>query len=295
MTQHKQQQVMKWFLSNLISVCFVAILPGTTVAQDTSPAVLALPSESDISSDQWDERLAAFTRLLGVDIEQYTAGRIVHVSNVLKTLLETDEDAVADIRKSRIIQLLEIENDIVERKREQRMNSSNFQLPAEEQLSEEYLNYYGDVIAAVSSVDDVRAIQSLVGAIATGNMAVSALVGFGTPAVEPVTRLLKHPDNRVRSAAVLTLNRMLVTSSGVSNDEATMVIIRNAIITASTDEYPFVRIRAIDGLMQLGDQEAIALIEQIAQSDSYRAEYRPDMPYLVREAAMEALRNLDPR
>ena len=31
-----------------------------------------------------------------------TAGRVVHVSNVLKTLLETDEDAVADIRKSNL-------------------------------------------------------------------------------------------------------------------------------------------------------------------------------------------------
>ncbi|MDT8399676.1 MAG: HEAT repeat domain-containing protein, partial [Pseudomonadales bacterium] len=122
-----------------------------------------------------------------------------------------------------------------------------------------------------------------------------SLVAFGELAVEPVARLIKHPDNRVRSAAVLTLNRILEASPHFTNNMPLIDIIRDVLMQASTDEYPFVRIRAIDGLVQLKDPEAIDLIEQMAQNDPYRAEYRPGMPYLVREAAMDALRSLGAR
>jgi HEAT repeat protein len=78
-----------------------------------------------------------------------------------------------------------------------------------DRLSEEYVNYYGDLIAAVAALQDVRSLDALVGAIATGNMAIGTLVGFGKQAVTPVARQLQHTDPHVRSAAARTLSQMV--------------------------------------------------------------------------------------
>jgi HEAT repeat protein len=54
------------------------------------------------------------------------------------------------------------------------------------------------------------------------------------------------------------------------------------------DAEPMVRRHAVRGLVALGDQESIELVEEIAATDPYRADFL-DGRYIVREAAREAL------
>jgi hypothetical protein len=163
-------------------------------------------------------------------------------------------------------------------------------LPSAQRLSEEYVNYYGDVIAAVSSLRDPRSIDALLGVITTGNMAVDALVSFGSVAVAPVAALLESSDSGVRSAAALTLARMLEHAPNAADQR----LIRESMTRAAADPDPFVRIRAVQGLAALGGDDSLALVEAIARSDPYQADHREGRPYIVREAATQALQSRAP-
>src|SRR5215831_1280400 len=76
-------------------------------------------------------------------------------------------------------------------------------------LSEDYVTYYGEVVRVVGTLNDVRALNALLDVIDSGNMAISALAGLGTAAIDPVIAKLGGTQDTVKTAAVLVLNKML--------------------------------------------------------------------------------------
>lgn len=263
--------------------------PTTSFSQAVS---VPLPSQDELNSPDWTVRRGAFAKLVGTNPENYANRGLVYVARLLRNTLQK-EPKNREARRTGLIKLLETENGVVEEKRLKRL-ASRLETPDEKDLlSEEYVNYYGDVIAAIATLKDPRALNALLGAITTGNMATRTLVSFGKPAVEPVTQRLQHPDPRVRVAATWTLSQMLEASE-IANDPVSRSKIKAALIRAATDNDPFVRREAVDGLARVGDQESIALLEKIARTDPYRADFLQGT-YVVREAATKALQARRPK
>jgi HEAT repeat protein len=174
------------------------------------------------------------------------------------------------------------------------LDAENKTVAEQKDLSEEYVNYYGDVIAAVATLNDPRSLSALSGAITTGNMVWSTLIGFGPSAVAPVAGLLVSPEDRVRSTATLTLPEMLVRSVEIATDAQSRRTIKAALADASMDRSYLVRMRAVVGLARLGDDDALAMVKELAANDPFRDEMREGR-YIVREAAAEALETQVPR
>lgn len=79
--------------------------------------------------------------------------------------------------------------------------------------------------------------------------------------------------------------------AAAAKDPASRAVIKKALVAAARDEAHYVRRRAVDGLVHLGDAESIAIVEDLARRDPCvdttpgRQGSRP-----VREAAEGALR-----
>lgn len=128
----------------------------------------------------------------------------------------------------------------------------NAYAPSQASLSEDYVTYYGDVVRAVAALNDIRALNALLDVIDSGNMAISALAGFGTAALDPVIAKLNSPQDTVKTAAVLVLNKMLEPPNfQLVNDPISMSKIRAALEKASLDPNHYTSLSAFEGLAKL--------------------------------------------
>lgn len=254
--------------------------------QDRSSELPALPSQAEVRSEEWTVRRAAFARLIGLEPETYVRVGLPSTAPVMRNILEK-APSTRDVRTLGLTQLLLTENAVVEGKSRKRIAEGLTELDEKDRLSEAYLNYHGDLIAAVVILQDLRSLDALVGAIATGNMVTGTLVAFGKQAVAPVARQLQHPDPHVRYAAARTLSQIV--TAGTAKDAISQSRLKVALLGAAGDNDAFVRREAVDGLVQL-DSECIAIVERLARTDPYRAEFL-DGRYLVREAALRALQS----
>ena len=161
----------------------------------------------------------------------------------------------------------------------------------DEHISEGQSNFYGDVIAAVVTLNDPRSIDALMGSITTGGMATRTLASFGKMAIDPVIKKLDHNDSLSRSAVARTLSQMLE-NADVSKDPVSKSKIKAALMRAGSDIDFSVRMSAIDGLVLLGDGQSIAIVERMAKADPFRADGIPGLEgrYPVRERAAAALK-----
>jgi HEAT repeat protein len=248
--------------------------------------------EAAIRSADWEERRHGFAALIGVDRETYVQRGVPDLPSTVGSNVASRTGAAADRRRRLLIELLEVENETVAAKARTRRQRGVDELPPHELLTEDYVNYYADVIAAVAALRDARSVRALAGAITTGSMATGALIDFGTVAVGPVAQRMTDQEPGVRLSAARLLSEMLARSDQVAKDVKSRVIVKNALALAARDPMHLVRRRAIGGLVLLGDAESIAIVEELARSDAYietqpgRQGRRP-----VREAAEEALRS----
>ena len=250
-----------------------------------------LPPRSVSQSPDWNVRRNAFLRLTGVDQEAYRGrGTLALVSALKETLVKSPD--TANERKELLFELLKVENAEIEKRQIKFASKGPERIPKEDQLSEAQTNYYADLIAAVTSVGDPRSLDVVVGAIATGGMATRTLVSFGRIAVKPIAQKLKSPDVTVRAAVARTLSQMLERSPDVSKDPASRETIKQTLLLAAADPYFTVRMAAIDGLVRLGDQHSIDLVERMSRTDPFRGDEIPGLRgrYIVREAATKALK-----
>lgn len=266
------------------AVLFVSMSFTVAIAQNASQ----LPTDEQIENLGWQERREAFASLIGADPQRYSRNGIESVRVILEATLESYPQTT-DQRALKLIQLLGVENQAVSEKERLRVESGLQQLPPEDRLSEEYVNYYADVIAAVATLRDPRSIHVLVGAITTGGMATRTLITFGPLIVQPVVELYGMSDSLLeRSSAISVLSDLLSESAVVANDQTYRSMIRDVLIEGVADESFILRSNAVVGLARLGDEDSIAIVERIAEADLYQAEFA-DNRFIVREAARKAL------
>ena len=233
-------------------------------AQETEVHGKVSRALAGMNSDRWDQREAAFNSLPALD----------------KVSKEdpTDSESV----KTGIINLLGTENAEVKKGT---------------RLSEEYTNYYGEVIGAVSDLNDERAIPALVGAITTGSMATRALARFGDKSLDRVLTQLDSPDRLVRASVIETVRNIL--EMHIALTPASQARIRDAIRSSLNDREFVVRGSAIDATEYLDNREEfIPELEKISQSDPVKLPGKSDdggdggQFYPLREQARKLLRKI---
>jgi hypothetical protein len=192
----------------------------------------------------------------------------------------------ADQVKQGLIQLLSRENYYF-------VESKN--PPPDSYEEDEIGEHYAEVIDAVASLNDERAIPALVGAITTGGMAQKGLLKYGDKALEPVLAQLKNRDALVRASA-LGLGIALLEKR---SDPTSLAQIRDLIRSSLTDPKPVVRSQAIDEIGCLDDRQYfVPMLRQISKTDPWKLPGRADDGedgnefYPVRFDARRALREI---
>lgn len=231
-------------------------------------------------------RSRAFYTLMDSGTEGGFQGRTWMIQAVMKKVLLSNPSK-ADQIQTEIIRLLERENAVVDRSNSAFRNGSGKQ-----PLGEEYVNYWGDLIAAVAALNDPRSIEGLVGAITSGGIAENALARMGDPAIDSVIAKLLHGDELARAAATRVLSKMLdpenmARVSGSSSRKK----LQEAFVRAASDRNPFVRKAAAEGLGKLRDSGTRQLLLGLARNDPYEASMHGGKKgvFPVREAARKAL------
>jgi len=154
-------------------------------------------------------------------------------------------------------------------------------------LTEEFSDYVGDLIAAVTSLKDPRSLDSLFEVIDTGNMALNALASFGDRSLLRAISLLdsRPVSDTVRSSAVFLLAKIAQPDNVAQlRDPSSRSLLLNALLRSLKDTHIGSRITAIRGLVDLGDKRAIPALSEVAAQTSTEAP--------VRQRAMEAVSRL---
>jgi len=227
----------------------------------------------------WRNRSTAFYRLLKADSARVEPRRAL--SDLLRKWPERSDDI-----KLALVKVLEREN-ALEKEREavilQKYAKEGPDFPHPFPDAEERMEYYEDLIAAVTSLRDTRSLEALIGALRTGYM-VSTLAGFGDAALDRMIELLNRGDTGTRGSASFVLAHML-DAQNVSrvSDPLSRQKIKDALLRAVRDSSPYVRLESVEGLAKLGDLDVIPLIRNLATGDPST---------LIRDAANEALKKL---
>ncbi len=203
----------------------------------------------EMKSEAWQTRSSALYRLLGLG-----GGDISYVPEPLHNLLRKVPHQ-ADQIKVALIQLLEKENLKVES-----------HAKAGTHFGEDYSNYYGDVISAVSSLNDIRSMNAMLGAMTTGGMAERALASFAPVSIGPVIEKLHDRNLEVRLAALYVLIEMVKPEYSLKVQPYRSKI-KGIFLRAVKDPNPNVRDDGVIGLGILGDVDVIPILEDMAKHD----------------------------
>ena len=234
----------------------------------------------NLRDPSWEQRAHAFYQLVGS-----SDGRSDLIPSRLATFFRTNPDR-EDESKLALIQLLNTENSMVESQNEEYKRSRKT-------LPESYTNYYGDVIAAVAGLNDPRAVNALVGAMATGAMATRGLARLGPEALDPLILNLQSRDVITRAATVRGLTTMWRPENREKlDDDVSRRKIKDAFMRAARDEDGGVRLAAVYGLALIPDDDSVLLLRRLAASDPSRLPGQADEGgpfYPVRQAARRVL------
>ncbi len=239
---------------------------------------------AQLRSEDWKARREGFYQLIAL-----SGGDLSDTRGAVSALLTNNPEKAEDIKLA-LIRLLEREN--------AKMKEFDVRFKKTGQtIGQDYdTDYYGYVIAAAVTLKDSRSTNVLLGAIATGGMAMRALAEFAPISLDPVLAKSHDPDSIVRSSALLTLQEML---KGPTYEKVKSPIYRSKIkqtlVHAVSDEDPNVRSVAVRVLATLGDTDTIPLLEKVAKNDPAvlpgQATGGKDL-YFVRHAANMALADL---
>jgi HEAT repeat protein len=269
MTRLLEQKAMK-VIATAITYVFVvcAAISAQTNAREK------LLQQFDAAS--WETRAAAFYELMDLGLGKKLSGETSEMPSILRKVLASDPRE-SNSTKRALIGLLARENAVVQSQRLEFDKTGKT-------LTEGYVNYYGDVVAAVASLDDARSVDALLGAITTGGMATRRLARLGRVALQPTLQELNSADPLVRGAALNVLSEML-SSSEFSADASSVAQIKDALVKSLADQDSGVRITAVEGVAKLHDPSLRPLVEKLATVDPYQMANT----YPVREAASRAL------
>jgi HEAT repeat protein len=246
-----------------------------TVGNENITAML-----TNLRDPSWEKRAHAFYQLVGS-----SDGRSNLIPSRLAIFFHTNPDREDELKLA-LIQLLNTENSMVESQNEEFYKTGKT-------VAESYTNYYGDVIAAVSGLNDPRAVNALVGAMATGGMATRGLARLGPDAIDLLILKFQSRDVITRAAAVRALTTMYQPENREKlNDDVSRRKIKDAFMKAARDEDGGVRLAAVYGLALIPDDDTVLLLRRLAASDPSRLPGQADEggPFFpVRQAARRVL------
>ena len=151
-------------------------------------------------------------------------------------------------------------------------------------------DHYAEVIDAVSSLTDERAIPALVGAMTTGGMATGGLLKYGQKALDPVLEKLDDPNPMVRSDAIDTAVVILL----MKNDAASHARILALVKPALKDGEFLIRSSALFAIERLSDREQfVPALEELAQNDPFKLPGKADDGGELYPIRLQAKRLLD--
>lgn len=245
----------------------VALVLLVTAAQALwSAQATAQVSQSQVTLDlallqdpAWQNRSAAFYDLLKQSAFVPPPGNTYAVPGATSALLAADA-AQADGIRLGLVNALSIEDDLV--------NAGALPLP------ETYTDYYADLIAAVATLHDSRAVRALLGAVTTGGLATTGLGSLGAAAYGPTVALLSSSkSDDVRESTVFVLSAMLDSLNTANPDgKGLQAALAEQLKRALSDTSPGVRTAALDGIAKLPeDSTTVQALQAIATGDPYEA------------------------
>jgi len=260
-------------------IALAALIPDAAKPQEARPEAAPIRGVlRRLSDSTWKNRRDAFYGLIG--------GAQPDIGGSVKELLQNYPDE-ADSISLALIGLLERENAAL---------AESARRGEKIGRGEEYSDYYANVIWAVTSLKDIRSMDALIGAIATGGMVTRTLAEFAPQSVEAVLARTADPDPHVRSSTLAFLCEMLsppydekVGTPGFRSK------IKEAFLRGVKDKEGVVRAVAVRGLGALGDPDVIPIVAHLAEHDPdhYPSRYHPGgRRYWVRESATKALEEL---
>jgi DNA-binding ferritin-like protein len=215
-------------------------------AQDAQIASLL----TQMQSADWNSRNIAFYQLLNLAFGGEFNGRTGQIPAALSVLSKKHPTNADEINLT-LIGLLETENNLIKEHKKQ------YKLTGET-LTEDYTDYYGDLIGTVAGLKDSRSVAALVGAITTGNMATSGLAELAPYSLDAVAEKADSSDHAIRNSATITLSQMLEPAkiNRLEMDRpGTREKIKQILIKKARDVDYNVRLSAIDGLAKLHDDD----------------------------------------
>ena len=252
-----------------IAVIWVAVIvlatPSRSVLAQPLPAAL-----SQLTSSDYTVRRGGFYRIFSLANSgaPSTSGLRPHAERLAKYAHDHPEVASA------LISLLEREN---------------LPDPAKNSSSED--SYYGDLIGCVAQMKDPRAINALMGAIETGDMATQGLAALGDAAAPNLLRAVRSGP-RVRLSALVALSEMVsLPNSHLSSENRSGI--RSTLLSVLKDENRYVRMTGLDGLAYFSDSAARRAVQEVTVSDSFVLKRNGRKAYPVRALAIVTLRKQD--
>jgi hypothetical protein len=235
-------------------------------------------SLKQLQSSGWPERSAAFYAIVHAGLDTGRTSDLPVADGILA--VSRANAASRTVLVQALTHLLDQETDLI---------SSNL-APS----SEDYSTYYGDVIQAVTTLRDSSSTRVLIRCINTGNMALTAVAGFGEPALSEAINLLPTADVETRSSLFRLFSRM-TEPRNIANlkSAASHTSLLNALLIGSDVPNPFSRIAAAQGLARISSPTAIQAVSRLAAGDSFTIITPAGaVQYPVRDAAVKALRSL---
>lgn len=260
-------------------------LPGFAKANVQDDQIENLLKQMEDS--QWNIRKNAFYKLLESGFGSEFRGRTAQIPDALSNLLRK-HPANADKINLTLIRLLETENNLVQEQ------NGKFELTGQV-LTEDYTNYHGDLIATVAGLKDARAVTALMGAINTGNLAINGLADLAPFSIDIVAEKANSDHMLTKNSATITLSKMLEPAN-INRLESyipgSREKIKNLLLRKAQDADFNVRLSAIGGLAKLQDADAIKVLQEVSQNDSYQIVKGGTTSYPVREAAKNHLNRI---
>jgi hypothetical protein len=260
----------------LVSFRWASASTEVHAPQPESLRTAILRDLGEFKSGEWTQREKAFWELVGLASPGGYKGESWKTSSAMIGLFHRVPDLEDQIRVG-LIRLLDVEDGTV-------------RLASAGSLSEEYMNYWGDLVGAVEGLHDRRAIAVLLDNLRLGGGAVQGVAAFGVDVLDRVLTLLDGDDTS-RTIGTTTLAAM-VNLNPTPLDARGKARVKTALVRAAADSYFPVRLAAINGLARLPGDDVTLLLRAIATNDLF---FQPPPPgqlpiYPVRRAAEEALR-----
>jgi hypothetical protein len=211
--------------SGVMLAAVLLLLAATANAQTISDDTVSSLLGQFTSTDQ-TARMVAFYGLLNLGAGPNVSAVPYPVPAQLLNVLQNVSVGSLDQIKVDLIAVLSLENNNIEQSY-QFSNSPTV-------LTEDYTDYYADLIAAVVTLKDQRSIRSLAGAIRSGNMATGALAAFGDASIDVLLQqMTTAADDLAQFSSLFAMEGMLDTGIFPKLSVTTIGKLRQAFIQAS--------------------------------------------------------------